>query len=639
MASKKKHSASRRTQTASSKAEWSAHIQSLGLSSPGEYQEWCRRHGQPFHRRKTWRQERHERRIAEREREETVLRRHLGALGLDSVPAYLDWCRSHGFPATTRKSLRKLQGEVRCARDRARKAVSALRETVGDDHLRALGLDSVEAYREWCRNRDLNPSQFKSPGELKNEQALAALNASRQQGGRVHAVIERIHAGTVGEGELKSVVLLKVRAAFAGLADGEREACRLLLLHVERHADLLSTAPGALRWGRSPGNTLVEGVLALARHHGSWIGPVESWRPESRVQYEQFAALARHLLARYPVPDFMDSVWFLEEGEEARRQKRWYVHIAQGGNIRTADVPVELTKKMAHEFLQAPEHYTVEEALRFGQVMGQGGHPALAEAVAATHLGRSFEHEEFWSKVVQFLAQHPELEMKWVTGIVAYIHHRKFEPLGGGDPVEPNFSMKSRSVPKLLDQVERWRKHWTREARASQAGGRDNDPGPQYAPYYVEERDRWGNNLRWTIAQLTTARALAAEGEAMSHCVGSYADKLDKMSIWSLKVQENDRVYHVLTISIDLQEGYISQVRGRFNVSEGESAENRGRSKTRLSKREHRYLGAARDHLDAWLAREGIAYMQAYDSNDNEADRREFWERHQWEARIGAVDE
>jgi hypothetical protein len=37
--------------------------------------------------------------------------------------------------------------------------------------------------------------------------------------------------------------------------------------------------------------------------------------------------------------------------------------------------------------MNAPDHYTVEEAFRWGQVLGFGGEPALVEAVISTRLG------------------------------------------------------------------------------------------------------------------------------------------------------------------------------------------------------------------------------------------------------------
>ena len=78
--------------------------------------------------------------------------------------------------------------------------------------------------------------------------------------------------------------------------------------------------PALPRWSRRPGNSWIEGLVALARQHRAWIGSVEAWEPAARSQRAQFAALARHLLARYEVPAFMDSVWFKEPGAAA-----WYL--------------------------------------------------------------------------------------------------------------------------------------------------------------------------------------------------------------------------------------------------------------------------------------------------------------------------
>jgi hypothetical protein len=48
----------------------------------------------------------------------------------------------------------------------------------------------------------------------------------------------------------------------------------------------------------------------------------------------QFASLVRHLLAEYPVPAFMDSVWF-----KRTRTQNWFIHVGRGHSIRDAERP------------------------------------------------------------------------------------------------------------------------------------------------------------------------------------------------------------------------------------------------------------------------------------------------------------
>ncbi|HIG17418.1 MAG TPA: hypothetical protein EYQ31_09090 [Candidatus Handelsmanbacteria bacterium] len=103
------------------------------------------------------------------------------------------------------------------------------------------------------------------------------------------------------------------------------------------------------------------------------------------------------------VPAFFDSVWFAGDDDQGRRQQAWFAHVGGGLNLRTAaGLPLVLTKRMAHNVPLAPADSTITEALRFSQVIGTGGSPLF-------------------------------------------------------------LSMKSRSLPKLLRQVERWRRAWSIE--------------------------------------------------------------------------------------------------------------------------------------------------------------------------------
>ena len=142
----------------------------------------------------------------------------------------------------------------------------------------------------------------------------------------------------------------------------------------------------------------------------------------------QFGSLALHLFARYPVPAFMTSVWLRGQDAEFVRQRSWYKHIGLGRNIRTADLPLPYTKMMAHRSLQAPDHFTVEMALRWGQVRGLGGSEVLARAVSGTRLGRSFEHEDFWQTVVHFFVNEWSLDLVHVGPIVDYLNDQRFVP-------------------------------------------------------------------------------------------------------------------------------------------------------------------------------------------------------------------
>ena len=158
-----------------------------------------------------------------------------------------------------------------------------------------------------------------------------------------------------------------------------------LLMHVDKKTALLKD------------NEYLYAVLALGAFSCDWVRSVESWIPRTYNRDRQFASLSRHLLAKYDVPTFMNQVWFTT----AKKRHRWFVFVGQGMNIRKVPgLPIEMTKKMAHHFMRAPDSYSINEALRWGQVMALGGDKRLVEALRETRLIRSFSNNDFWLGVL-----------------------------------------------------------------------------------------------------------------------------------------------------------------------------------------------------------------------------------------------
>ena len=396
---------------------------------------------------------------------------HIASLGLATVETYRAWCREHGITG----ALSKRWQERRYERQLAQKLADRERSDEAlDHHISELGLESVEAYRAWCRRHGLSDYRNKGEGLRKKELGLilrqrseAALAGRKRHSRRPGDIIWMIYDRDLDGASLNRQDLRKIHDAFVSLeGDDEARACYLgLLLHCEKNADLLGVKPAVGRLGPQEGNTFVEGLAALARWRDSWLRPLEEWMPDSHNSRRQFGSLARHLLARYAVPRFMDVAWFQMDSEETRRQQGWFVHVGVGGNIRTADIPVHLTKKMAHLFLQAPDAYTIEEALRWGQVLGLGGEVPLVRAINETRLGSTFECEPFWKTVIHFFVNNPMLDPDQVGPVVDYLYNQKYvpqeivQPGGVVDrrlPAQPNLGMKGRSADKLVRQVEAW---------------------------------------------------------------------------------------------------------------------------------------------------------------------------------------
>lgn len=622
----------RRGRPAAEVAELDTHIRSLGLSGRQAYDEWCQEHGFRRLPHKDWRQMRQEHDHADALRVRAALELHILSLGCASVEDYKDWCRDRDFDPSLDKTPRQQRKEWLRARREAASPSTApapLPQTVNNEHLAALGLDSVDQYCAWCRQRGFSESLHKRVRTLRAERELAGLERTRHQTRHLRDAIVDIEAGRLVTNDLRADHLRHIATAFSEMSDSEQRAvATALLLHVERQSDDLLTSWQAIPTlqGRA-GNTFVEGVLALAAFHTHWVRPIERWRPDSRNTRKQFHSLACHLLAHYDVPGFMDTAWFLGDAPDAATQQEWFVHLGAGQNIRTAtDLPVQLTRRMAHLFTQAPAHYLIREALRWAQVVGQGGDEELVQAILATRLGRSFAEESFWSSVIHFFVRHQERDRVRVARIVEYLQYAKFdtqqliEPDGtvrNEPPPEPNLSMQSRSLVKLLRAVDSWHQQRTKAAvLPAGAWASSGNGGFSYTEEDGEEP------TVWTIQEIVSNRALLAEGTAMRHCVVSHARKLVKghRSLWSLQARRSGRPRHVMTIEVDNHKGIITQARGRFNAHQDtelaadvlappDGPQQPGQT-GKLNPTDRDFLLRAHRVMLFWAEREGLTYRE-----------------------------
>ena len=360
--------------------------------------------------------------------------------------------------------------------------------------------------------------------------------------------------------------------------EGALDAYRRLVQRLDRYQDTLRQR-ALCKAGGDYGSAL-RGLAGLAHHYRRWIRPPEEWtaaveRNGMPQRIDQFSSLARHLLARYPVPTFLDEAWFARRSDEAIGRQKWFIHTGAGGSVRDLDTPVHLTRRMAHEFMQRGNRDSIAHNLRWVQVLGMGGDQVMARAVQSTRLGRHLDHDEFWSTVVLFLASNPMIDPTLVGPVVDYVHHMRYAPRrivreGGGvdeaPPPQPNFTMKGRSATKLLRQVDAWHGHL---ARVKDVVFQSWQPCG-LRPFELEEETPEVGTCRWTVQELLSSWELAAEGSAMGHCVVSYSDQCadGHTSIWSIGVQRNgdDTREGVLTVAVDPERRQVTQARGRHNM-------------------------------------------------------------------------
>lgn len=459
------------------------------------------------------------------------------------------------------------------------------------EHIAALGLNGPDDYIQWCAlhgfSRRLNKhwrQRLKERSFHTEAVCRARLTQKKRELRKPDKVLEAIYTGDLKAEDITQPHLKQICRAFEAAKscgrtrhDRTRQSLLELLLHVGSRGKLLLPRFVFPEYGRTLGNTFVGGLLALARFSHEWLRPLNQWKPKTHNVRRQFSSLARHLFAEWPVPAFMDSVWFKGDGEDAMHQRGWFLHVGSGRNIRTADLPLPFTKRMAHHFIHAPADLTVDAALRWGQIHGLGGDARVARATLPTRIGTVFENDEFWITVLRFFIANPMLDTAHFGPIIDYIHHQRFvfedtvvapgvvERRG---PPQPNFTIKGRNVESLLAQVSAWHQKLAK----TQPQQPDWSPSGIEGFEFLEGSEKNGTHRIWTITELLTAKALVAEGRAMKHCVGSYSHSCARgaTSIWTLEAETDAGRAKLLTIEVRNAAHLICQARGKCNAMPAE---------------------------------------------------------------------
>ncbi|WP_165226449.1 PcfJ domain-containing protein [Aquisphaera insulae] len=349
--------------------------------------------------------------------------------------------------------------------------------------------------------------------------------------------------------------------------------------------------------------TFANALMALSAHADAWVRQPGPWVPKTHNADRQFHALLRHLLAKYDVPAFLNSAWTEGLTPAGVIHQRWFIRIAQGRNLRDAEgLPIPLTKKQAHLYLQAPADFDVLRAFRWAQLRELGADERFIRSVAATRVGGSFDHEDFWITVLRWLVDQPMLDHAHHGPIVDYLFDRRFaanvpNPLASQPgqplliPAQPNLSMKGRDVDGLLRAVAAWHRR---------LGGGGHGPNfawdPVGLPELVHEEGEGKSRKVYRIVQLTNAHALQGEGRVMGHCVASYAQscRAGRCSIWSLRMIDAEGLEtRLVTLEVANASRQVVQARRKLNAMPGPKELNLL----------HRWTAAGGPSLSKWAVR------------------------------------
>ncbi len=438
-------------------------------------------------------------------------------------------------------------------------------------HIAALGLSNEYRYWDWCRTNNFPVRLEKRPSELaieleteqkKEAKHQAALKAMRNPRKLIHLAC----TDTIDTERVQRPAIEHFCQAIEKSSEKpeDRASLEAMLLVIEKKSDLLFEYDTS-QFGQ---HYFIDAFIRMHQRKAQWVREIDSWSPKSKNAFRRFASLVEHLFAKYPLPRFLSNVW-LRNDQGTYRYRDWYVHLGLGQNIRTAKLPVKMTKKVAHHFMTAPDDYSVEQAIRWGQIHAMQGDKRLCEAVVPTRMFKDYKNDEFWQTVLAFFVDNPLLNRRHIGPIIDYIFFQKFDTqefvVGPGEtetrqPPQPNMRMKGRNPETLLKQVDEWHLQLGRSAPSKTLFFKRSGVMP-----FEHVSGNKEYKTKWTIRELLSGVELRDEGRAMHHCVASYAYDCAKgrCSIWSMEAETKDGKKKHLTIEVERKR--IVEARGLQN--------------------------------------------------------------------------
>lgn len=335
---------------------------------------------------------------------------------------------------------------------------------------------------------------------------------------------------------------------------------------------------------------------SIITHCHRWTGNVFTWKKLSRNPHKQIESLIEHLFCKYSVPKFLYKIFY---GETLRQNNRdigieWLVHLGEGKSARNLPgINFEITKKIAHHFIQAPKELTLKQAVVYAIAKSFNCQDRLItylylrrieDGLFERRLINGVLQKNFWITVIEYFSKQHMFDYAVVGHLVDYIDYIKFGHIGR-IAEKPNFEIGKKNLQTLINEAELWQEQLMRIAKAANvermaAGARldtrgisvrnkvdrSSWKGMNLKPFTIEKKRR-KVNVEITIKELLTGAELLEEGRSMSHCVYSYVGSCSskKCSIFSLTEKIGDMIFPGVTIEVTRSDKKIVQAKAKGN--------------------------------------------------------------------------
>lgn len=314
----------------------------------------------------------------------------------------------------------------------------------------------------------------------------------------------------------------------------------------------------------------------LLAYRAYWRNDPADWQPPLHPGpgdaqgglHWQARDLLHFLFVAYPLPAWMDQVWFRTWNVD-HREMEWYVQLTAGASVRRlAKPPIPLSKRMAHLTLQAPALSSLKQAMHWARLRTAGLESDMAERAVIDPWGCDPDNGDLLVGLARLVEQSGET----VAPQEYSIFFRYLEQCCRRDTSGARYRITVRTLDAFrFDLQEHLQRRWTRERNQAPAPVRRSrrvyalPANPRVAGF--ETVDAEGVTVR--IVELRKSYQLEIEGRRMSHCVGTYITRCrnGRSNIWSLRRGPHEATLSLATIEVDPERHEVVQVRAQSNAN------------------------------------------------------------------------
>jgi hypothetical protein len=280
----------------------------------------------------------------------------------------------------------------------------------------------------------------------------------------------------------------------------------------------------------------VAGVARLGAYATGWVRAPEEWVPEATAHaWSQWGDLLRHLLARYPVPRFLDGAWAIAGSLEHFERDCWCA-IAQGRSLRAVPgFPRSVPRRVIHLALisgdSSQRNRGIAESIWRAQLRALNASPELEKAVLDSRIPREWGDYRLWWRLAAKFAAAKDVaaeKLSFVANTLVAVGAQR-----GRSQVEQLMKLPLR---ELIRHGEGFARRLIEglgysETDAAARGVMEKDNFARlfessWPPLLGSDRlapRKQARGAPWVMEELCSVAALEAEGRVLRHCVARYA--------------------------------------------------------------------------------------------------------------------